>query len=74
MDAIAKIGAEPVIRPRGNRRVQRPYDAHKYKHRNLIERWFGRVKHFRRIATRYEKLACHFSAFIALVAAFVWLD
>lgn len=70
---ITQIGAEAVIPPRANRLVQRPYDVHLYKHRNLIERWFCRVKHFRRIATRYEKLASRYSAFIAIVAAFVWL-
>jgi len=45
----------------------------KYKHRNLIERFFCRLKEFRRIATRYDKLASRFSAFIALVASFAWL-
>lgn len=71
---ITQTGAEAVIPPRGNRLVQRPYDVHLYKHRNLIERWFCRVKHFRRIATRYEKLASRYSAFIAIVATLVWLS
>ena len=46
---------------------------HQYKHRNLIERFFFRIKHFRRIATRYDKRAERFSSFIAIVAAFLWL-
>lgn len=70
---ITRNGAEAVIPPRANRLLQRPYNVHLYKHRNLIERWFCRVKHFRRIATRYDKLASRYSAFIAIVAAFVWL-
>lgn len=46
---------------------------HRYKSRNLIERFFLRLKHFRRIATRYDKLAVRFEAFISIVAAFIWL-
>jgi transposase len=70
---IAQRGATAVIPPRSNRKVPASYDKHHYKHRNLIERHFCRIKHFRRIATRYDKLAQRFASFIALVAAFVWL-
>ena len=56
-----------------NRLEQRSFDKHQYKHRNLIERFFLRIKHFRRIATRYDKLAERFSSFIAIVAVFLWL-
>lgn len=73
LDRIAQAGAVAVIPPRANRREQRAFDTHQYQHRNLIERCFCRMKHFRRIATRYDKLASRFSAFIALVAAFIWL-
>ena len=48
--------------------------AHHYKHRNLIEPYFCRIKHFRRIAKRYDKIAQHFASFIALVATFLWLN
>lgn len=68
-----KIGAEAVIPSKANRREQRPLDLEHYKSRNLIERFFCRLKQFRRIATRYDKLASRFSAFIALVATFIWL-
>lgn len=73
LDQITQQGAAAVIPPRANRCVQRTFDSHQYKHRNLIERCFCRMKHFRRIATRYDKLASRFSSFIALVAAFIWL-
>ena len=73
LERIEDSGATAVIPPRSNRRTQRGFDRHRYRDRNLIERFFCRIKHFRRIATRYEKLACRFSAFIALVAAFIWL-
>ena len=70
---ILEIGSTAVIPPRSNRIAQRSFDKHQYKHRNLIERFFLRIKHFRRIATRYDKLAERFSSFIAIVAAFLWL-
>jgi len=71
--AVHSLGAEAVIPPRANRVTQRTFDVHRYKHRNIIERYFCRIKQFRRIATRYEKLASRFSAFIAIVASYVWL-
>lgn len=71
---IAQRGAKAVIPPRSNRNAPASYDKHQYKHRNLIERYFCRIKHFRRIATRYDKLAQRFASFVALVSAFVWLS
>jgi transposase len=71
---IQASGAQAVIPPRSNRKELRSYDAHLYKDRNLIERFFARIKHFRRIATRYEKLARSYMAFLHLVSTFVWLS
>lgn len=73
---VAKIraaGAEAVIPPRSNRLAPRAFDPHLYRARNLIERFFARLKQFRRIATRYDKLAKSFLSFIHLACAFVWL-
>ena len=70
---IEKAGAKAVIPPKSNRKQQREYDKEQYKNRNLVERFFCRIKQFRRIATRYEKLASRHSAFIALAASFIWL-
>lgn len=70
---IQASGAQAVIPPRSNRKELRVYDTHLYKDRNLIERFFARIKHFRRIATRYEKLARSYMAFLHLICAFVWL-
>ena len=44
-----------------------------YKDRNLVERLFARLKQFRRIATRYEKLARNFFGMISLACAYIWL-
>jgi transposase len=73
LDHLAANGIEAVIPPRSHRRVQRPFDRHQYKNRNLVERFFCRIKHFRRIATRYAKLAERFASFVALSAAVIWL-
>ena len=53
--------------------VQRVFDKHRYKSRNLVERFFCRIKQFRRVATRYDKLAQRFSSFVALAASVIWL-
>ena len=73
---VAKIeaaGAQAVIPPRSNRLALRNFDRHLYRDRNLIERFFARIKHFRRIATRYDKLALSFLSFVHLACTFVWL-
>ena len=72
-DTISAQGAQPVIPPRSNRLNPRTFDRHIYKSRNLIERFFSRIKQFRRIATRYDKLAKSFLSFVHLACAFIWL-
>ncbi len=71
--AITAQGSQAVIPPRSNRLRPRSLDRHLYKNRHLIERFFCRIKQFRRIATRYDKLATSFLAFIPIAGAFVWL-
>jgi hypothetical protein len=62
-------GSEIVIPPKRNRKVQRSYDVELYKERNLIERFFRKLKQFRRVATRYDKLLVNFMGFVKLAAA-----
>ena len=71
--AITAQGSQAVIPPRSNRLRPRSFDRHLYKNRNLIERFFCRIKPFRRIATRKDKLAKSFLSFFHLVCAFIWL-
>ncbi|MFG1414524.1 IS5 family transposase [Xanthobacter sp. VTT E-85241] len=66
-------GILPVIPPRSNRREPVACDFQSYKDRNRIERMFNRMKQFRRIATRYDKTAKSFLAFLNLAAAKIWL-
>ena len=69
VNAVEASGALAVIPPRSNRINPRSYDHRLYRHRNLIERFFNRIKHWRRIATRYDKLARSYLAFAQLACA-----
>ena len=68
-----KMGAECVIPPMPQRRDQREYNKQHYKERNLIERFFNKLKHFRRIATRYEKKLSHYLALTQFAASMIWM-
>ena len=76
-DALVQIieaaGAQAIIPPRSYRNSPRKIDWHRYKARNLVERFFNRLKQFRRLATRYDKLANRFNAFLHLACAYIWL-
>ena len=74
---IAKVqsqGIKIVIPPKSNRRKMRDYDRHIYKERHLVECFFAKIKQYRRIATRYEKLALTFRAVVLITACLVWLE
>jgi len=64
----------PVIPPKANRKVKRDCDFALYCERNLVERFFNKIKHYRAIATRYDKLARNFLAAVQLVAAVILLN
>jgi transposase len=70
---IKCMDAEPVIPPKSNRIVQRFYDKYLYKDRNLIERFFNKLKQFRKIATRFEKSKTNFDGLLYLACSFLWL-
>jgi transposase len=70
---IGAAGGEAVIPSSRARSQAIPYDKDIYKERNLVERFFNKIKHFRRIATRYEKTALSFASMLSLVGAIIWL-
>jgi putative transposase len=72
-DKIKTQGAVVVIPPRRNRKIQIDYDKTLYKERNAVERFFNKLKHFRRVATRYDKLLANFKGFVTLAAIAIWL-
>lgn len=73
VESIKKAGIGVVIPPKRNRKFQRPYDGELYKERNRIERFFNKLKQFRRVATRYDKLLANFMGFVKLAAIAIWL-
>ena len=72
-DLIADAGAEAVIPSNRTRKILIPHDAVAYKLRNRIERFFNKLKHFRRIATRYDRRAIYFMAALHLASAMIWM-
>lgn len=66
--AIVRKGAEPCIPPRSNRIEEIVYDRHLYKERNVVERYFGRIKLYRRVATRFDKKAANYLGFVWLAS------
>ena len=70
---ITERGAEVVIPSRANAKEPRLIDDNLYKDRNKIERLFNRLKHYRRIATRYDKTAASYLAFVHVAAAITLL-
>ena len=70
---ITRMSAEIVIPSNRSRKIIIPHDAIIYRQRNRIERCFSRLKHFRRFATRYDRRTIHFSGFVFLAAAMIWL-
>jgi transposase len=73
VEEIEKIGAIAVIPPKKNRLILREYDEILYKERNQVERLFAKMKHYRRFATRYEKLAVNFLGFVYFIGIRLWL-
>jgi transposase len=73
IDLAAARGTRAHIPTQKDRRQQRSIDPRLYRERNLVERFFCKLKHFRRIATRYDKLARNFLAAVALASSRIWM-
>jgi len=75
-DLIAFIidqGATPVIPSRKNRKQPREYDTWRYRERALVECFFNKIKHFRHLFSRFDKLARRFLGFLQFAGALIWL-
>jgi putative transposase len=73
VETLERRNITPVIPPKTNRKEQRPCDFALYRERNLVERFFNKIKHYRAIATRFDKLASTFLAGVLLVCVILWL-
>lgn|SRR5690606_17744038 len=72
IDLVRSRGGEAHIATQSGRKVQRSVDRHLYRQRNLVERFFSKLKHFRAIATRFAKLARNFLASVLLACTRLW--
>lgn len=73
VEGIEAIGATAHIPTQRDRKVQRSVSRHIYRQRNLVERFFCKLKHLRRCATRFDKLARNFLAAVALASIRIWI-
>ena len=73
IEVIKTQGCRAVIPPRKNRKEPRDYDKDVYKERHLIECFFGKIKYFRRIFSRFDKTAQAYLGFLNIVAIDIWL-
>src|SRR5437899_2412474 len=74
IETLTQRGITPVIPPTASRSIKRACDFALYCERNLVERFFNKLKHFRAIATRYDKLARNFLAGVQLASAIILLN
>jgi transposase len=72
LEAISAAGSQPHVPTTRQKRVQRSVDPALYRQRNLIERCFNRLKHWRRLATRFDKLARNYLSTVAITAIRLW--
>ena len=73
MAAVEAKGTEVVVPSRSNAKAPREIDAAQYKERNLVERFWSKLKQYRRVATRYEKKAKNFLAFVQVASIMILL-
>jgi transposase len=73
VESVTAKGMLAVIPPRKNRLVPREYDQHLYRERHLIECFINKIKHYRRVFSRFDKLSKNFLGFLSFVSALIWL-
>ena len=72
-NAITAQGAWANVKPLARRTKKPAFSPYLYRYRNLVERFFNKLKHFRAVATRYEKHAANYLALVKLAAARIWM-
>lgn len=73
IEQIEELGAIPVVPARKNWRQPRYYDTHLYRERHVAECCVNKLKHFRRIFSRFDKLDSRYLGFLQFVVALIWL-
>jgi len=70
---LAARNMTAVIPSNASRARALPYDCHLYKERHLVELFINKIKHFRRVATRYDKTITSYASFVAVAACMLWM-
>ena len=70
---LTEDGIVAVIPPRSNRKEPREYDTHLYQERHVVECFIGKIKHYRRVFSRFDKLASRYLGFLQFAATLIWL-
>ena len=73
LQSVLSIGATAVIPPRSNRKTPQEYDEYLYRERHLVECFINKIKHYRHIFSRFDKLSSRFLGFLSFVGALIWL-
>jgi transposase len=73
IDLVEASGAEVVIPPHQSAKQPRDYDRWWYRERHLVECFINKIKHFRRVFSRFDKLACRYLGFVQFTSALIWL-
>ncbi|MHA7066904.1 transposase [Azospirillum argentinense] len=73
LDVLRRKRIVPIIPSRADQPRNPDFDRAAYRRRNLVERLVGKLKQFRRVATRYDKLDAHYLAFVQIASVMVWL-
>jgi len=71
--SLAERGAWANVKPMPNRKNVPSFSSYLYRYRNLVERFFNKIKHYRAVATRYDKLPENFLAGVKLVSLRIWM-
>jgi transposase len=70
---VIESDAEPVIPPHHLAKQQREYDKWLYRERHLVECFINKIKHFRQVFSRFDKLAGRYLGFVQFVSSLIWL-
>ena len=73
IDQIVQSGVIAVIPPHARAKMKRDYDQWAYRERHLVECFIGKLKHFRRVFSRFDKLARRYASFVHFASALIWL-
>ena len=73
LEGLKERGAQIVVPSRSNRKEQREYDKHIYRERHLVECFINKMKQYRRVFSRFEKLSKNYLSFLYFVSSLIWL-